>query len=160
MRKFLIFSIFTSMMLFSASYIFSHCEIPCGIYGDEIRFEMIQEHISTIEKSIKKIDELSQQKEKNYNQLVRWIHNKEKHAGYIQQIVSGYFMTQRIKPVDKKDEKEYQEYIEKITSLHRMLIYAMRAKQTTELANIEKLHSSLKHFKQLYLPNNSGKSYQ
>ena len=40
----------------------------------------MQEHISTIEKSIKKIEELSKEKEKNSNQIVRWVVNKEKHA--------------------------------------------------------------------------------
>jgi nickel superoxide dismutase len=33
----------------------------------------------------------------NYNQLVRWIMNKETHADEIQRIVTQYFMTQRIK---------------------------------------------------------------
>jgi nickel superoxide dismutase len=31
------------------------CEIPCGIYDDEMRINMIAEHITTIEKSVKKL---------------------------------------------------------------------------------------------------------
>ena len=30
--------------------------------------------------------------------------NKEEHANQLQHIVTQYFMTQRIKPVDQKDE--------------------------------------------------------
>ena len=37
----------------------AHCQIPCGIYGDEMRFQMLEEHITTIEKSMKLIGELS-----------------------------------------------------------------------------------------------------
>ena len=71
----------------------SHCEIPCGIYGDETRFELLEEHITTVEKSMKMIDKLSKEKKKNDNQLIRWVSNKEKHAEYIQEIAYQYFMT-------------------------------------------------------------------
>jgi len=33
----------------------AHCEIPCGIYDDEMRINMINEHIATIEKSMNQI---------------------------------------------------------------------------------------------------------
>ena len=33
----------------------SHCQIPCGIYGDDARFEELAEHIRTIEKSMAQI---------------------------------------------------------------------------------------------------------
>ena len=40
---------------------FSHCEIPCGIYDDEMRVRMIAEHVTTIEKSMKSIEILMKQ---------------------------------------------------------------------------------------------------
>ena len=80
----------------------AHCEIPCGIYGDEARFAAIQENITTIEKSMVKIEELSDDL-KNINQLTRWVNNKEHHADDIRQIVTQYFMTQRIKLPDEND---------------------------------------------------------
>ena len=33
----------------------AHCEIPCGIYDDELRISMLNEHITTIEKSMNQI---------------------------------------------------------------------------------------------------------
>ena len=30
------------------SVVFSHCEIPCGIYDDPMRLDMMAEHITTI----------------------------------------------------------------------------------------------------------------
>jgi nickel superoxide dismutase len=137
-------------MLAIAPNVFSHCEIPCGIYGDEIRFYMIEEHVSTIEKSMITIVELSQQEDKNYNQLVRWIDNKETHADFIQEIVSQYFLTQRVKPVSEKDVEEHKKYIGKITLLHKMLISAMKMKQTTDLENIKEFKTLLAIFRAAY----------
>jgi len=111
---------------------------------------MIEEHIITIEKSMKMIAELSKEEEENYNQLVRWVNNKEQHANYIQEIVSQYFMTQRVKPVEQENEEQYKMYVEKMTRLHKMLIYAMKAKQTTNLENVKELKSLLASFRAVY----------
>ncbi len=72
--------IFLAMIALFKPAVFSHCEIPCGVYDDEMRFTMIKEHITTIEKAIKKIVNLSGQQPPNFNQIVRWVTNKEKHA--------------------------------------------------------------------------------
>ena len=137
-------------MLVIAPDVFSHCEIPCGIYGDEIRFYMLEEHITTIEKSMTMIVELSQQEDTNYNQLVRWIDNKEAHADYIQEIVSQYFMTQRVKPVSEEDVEKYEKYIGKITLLHKMLISAMKMKQTTDLEHTKEFKTLTADFRTAY----------
>ena len=119
----------------------AHCEIPCGIYDDELRMNLIVEHAGTIEKSMKQITEL--ENGKNANQLIRWVTNKDKHATLLQEIVTQYFMTQRIK-LDAAD------YDKKITALHKMLIYSMKCKQTTDLDNVEKLRAAAEEFKMLY----------
>jgi len=131
--------------------VFSHCEIPCGIYGDPMRLDMMAEHIGTIEKSMKQIQELSAQGDKNYNQLVRWIVNKENHADNFSDIVTQYFMKQRLKPAEEGDQKAYKEYIHKLTLLHKMMVYSMKCKQTTDLANVEKLRTYLGQFRTAYL---------
>lgn len=129
---------------------FTHCEIPCGIYDDEVRFTLLAENITTIEKSMAKISELSTEGDKNYNQLVRWITNKEDHATKFMKIVTQYFMTQRIKEV-APDADGYDSYVNKVTLLHGMIRTAMKCKQTTDLSNTEALSRLLKEFRQLYL---------
>ena len=128
----------------------AHCEIPCGIYDDELRIELIREHIQTIEKSAGQIVELSRENPVNYNQLVRWIDNKERHANEIQDIVAQYFMTQRVKPADEKDAEAYKKYVKQLTTLHGMLVAAMKAKQTTDLANVEQLRKLVDDFAASY----------
>jgi len=134
-----------------SSIVYSHCQIPCGIYSDPARLDMIAEHITTIEKSMKQITELSEQNKPDMNQIVRWVNNKDVHADELAHIVTYYFMAQRIKPVDKSETQAYQQYIKKLTLLHEMLVYSMKAKQTTDLSNVEKLKSLLDEFRAAYL---------
>jgi nickel superoxide dismutase len=134
-----------------SSVVYSHCQIPCGIYDDPARLTEIAEHIATIEKSMKKITELSADQKPNYNQLVRWVNNKDDHADKLSHIVTYYFMAQRITPADKSDAKAYGDYVNKIALLHQMLVYGMKCKQTTDLANVEKLKVLLAEFKNAYL---------
>ena len=137
--------------------LYSHCQIPCGIYGDPARLDMIAENIMTIEKSMKQIVELSAKDKPNMNQIVRWVQNKEKHADDISHTISYYFMAQRIKPVDQADTESYRKYVKKLTLLHQMLVYTMKARQTTDLSNVEKLRVLLGEFRTDYLPQTGHK---
>jgi nickel superoxide dismutase len=144
MNKFFLSALVGILMFFAvAANVSAHCEIPCGIYDDAMRIKMVAEHITTVEKSMKQVIALEKNKQANMNQLVRWVTNKEKHADEIQHIVAQYFMTQRI----KLGAKEYQK---KIGLLHQMLIYSMKCKQTTDLANVGKLRDALEKFRTIY----------
>ncbi|MDT8393808.1 MAG: superoxide dismutase [Ni] [Bacteroidales bacterium] len=127
-----------------------HCEVPCGIYTDQLRIEMIREHITTIEKAMVQIEELSSAEDINYNQLVRWITTKDHHANLIQEIAEQYFMTQRVKPVSAENVEAYKKYIRQLTLLHEMLIYSMKCKQTTDVANTAKLSELVDNFAEAY----------
>lgn len=139
-----------------ATLAYSHCQIPCGIYGDEARLAAISENITTIEKSMKQITELSSAERPNMNQIVRWVQNKEKHADDTSEIITYYFMAQRIKPASKSETAAYGEYIKKLSLLHEMLISCMKAKQTTDLSHVEKLRSSLSEFHDAYFGKGEG----
>ena len=149
-KKLVIWVVLVALVILT-SMVYSHCQIPCGIYDDPQRFDMMAENITTIEKSMKQITELSQESKPNMNQIVRWVRNKEEHADDIGHIVTFYFMSQRIKPVSKSDGKAYAEYVRKLTLLHEMLVYSMKAKQTTDLSNVAKLRALLKEFETAYL---------
>ena len=149
-KKLMVGGIFTLVVL-CGSMVYSHCQIPCGIYGDSTRFDILGEHITTVEKSMKQIDELSAAKQPNMNQVVRWVENKERHAGEIQEIVTRYFMTQRIKPVDPGNQEARAGYVKKLTLLHKLLIQAMKAKQGTDQVVVGKMRSLLNQFSEAYL---------
>ena len=146
---FALVAMFLSLLL-SSEKSYAHCEVPCGIYADSIRISMINEHIITIEKSMKKIVELSKKAAPNYNQLVRWVTNKEEHAKKIQEIVSQYFLHQRVKITDPSDKEHFSKYVKLLTTLHEISVYAMKTKQSTDLANIAKLKKSVEDFSTAY----------
>ena len=137
------------MLTVISSSLFAHCQVPCGIYGDKTRFDMLKEHITTVEKSMNQINELSGDAAKNMNQLVRWVNNKEKHADEFTDIVTYYFLAQRIKITDKTDAA-FADYQNKVTTLHQMMVYSMKCKQTTDLENVEKLKSLVDDFEGMY----------
>ncbi len=117
----------------------AHCQIPCGIYDDQMRIHLMEEHVTTIEKAMKQIEAAP-----NQNQTVRWVMSKEKHADELSEIVTYYFMTQRIKP-------GCEAYAVKLGQLHEILVTAMKAKQTTDLAHVEKLKTLIHDFEHSYM---------
>lgn len=139
-----------SILLLPSSLAFSHCQIPCGIYDDEARLDMIAEDILTVEKSMNQIIHLSEEKKKNYNQIVRWVNNKDEHADKISNTVMYYFMAQRVAPASTENEEEQGLYFRKIALLHELIFYSMKAKQTTDLSYVEKMRAALKEFRKLY----------
>lgn len=150
MKKIMLLSAAVVLLAAAARPALSHCEVPCGIYDDEMRIQMIREHITTIEKAMQQITALSAESPVNYNQLIRWTTNKEKHAEELQHIVQQYFMTQRIKPAHAEDGSLDKGYVDKLTTLHMMMVHAMKAKQSTDLEQIGRLRELTDRFNKLY----------
>ena len=136
LRRKLMMTLVLAMLVVSSAV--AHCEIPCGIYGDETRVELMREHVMTIEKSMDMIEKLSKEKVIDYNQLVRWVDNKEVHALKLQDIATQYFMFQRIKPVESSEKKAYKKYMNELELMHRITVYAMKCKQGTDKTNTGK----------------------
>tara|TARA_Y100001970_G_C13821264_1_gene645016 strand:- start:39 stop:416 length:378 start_codon:yes stop_codon:yes gene_type:complete len=111
----------------------------------------IKEDLKTIDKAIKNINELSTKFDpQTLNQINRWISTKEAHAQNIQNIISEYFLTQRIK-------EDSENYVEKITILHRILISAMKCKQSIDLKNVVISIEHINEFSDLYFEKHSLK---
>ncbi|MFH2205061.1 MAG: superoxide dismutase [Ni] [Elusimicrobiota bacterium] len=133
-----------------STYVYAHCQVPCGIYGDQLRIETLMEHYVTIAKSAKQIRELSKAKDKDYNQVVRWVNNKEKHADEVAHIVTYYFMAQRVKPPKEGGEAAIHSYRRKFVLLHEMLIEAMKSKQSAEDEPVQQLRKLTLQFHEAY----------
>lgn len=149
-KSIIIAIVFMAGTLSMSQKAFAHCEIPCGIYEDTLRIELIAEHITTIEKSMSQIKALSVEGEKNYNQLVRWVMNKEEHAIKIQEIVSQYFLHQRIKIADPSDVEAWAKYTNQLSLLHQLLVLSMKAKQGVDADLIAKMQGVLDKFAHSY----------
>ncbi|QDT31314.1 superoxide dismutase [Ni] [Thalassoglobus polymorphus] len=135
MLRFSVLSLLTTLMV--AGQALAHCEVPCGIYADQRRFEEMLEDTDTIEKAINQIKELSSKDDAlSKNQLARWVATKELHATNTQGIIAQYFMTQRIKPDAKNYEKQ-------LTTAHAVLIGAMKTKQGVDPKSAQSLRKAI-----------------
>jgi len=115
----------------------THCQIPCGIYDDHMRVQSMLEDAATVEKAVTLIADLAGKADaQSYNQIVRWVMNKEKHAQNIIAAVSDYFLTQRVKPSQK-------DYAERLLKHHAVIIAAMKAKQNADAKYAQALKASI-----------------
>lgn len=135
-------------LFISSTSALGHCQVPCGIYADDVVFGELETDVATIEKAMAQINELKAEVGKDPHQLVRWINNKESHAQNIQDTMSAYFLAQRIKPeLKQSDAPRYWTLIE---LAHKITVLAMKCKQGTDPANATALHDALHEFQHAY----------
>ena len=137
-----------------------HCQVPCGIFGDSMRIDMLMEHAATIEKSMAQITELQGDPSQNANQLVRWVTTKEEHAAEVQEMVASYWLAQRIKAPTEESDAALNKYHQQLSLLHGMTIAAMKSKQTTDPAHVAKLRSLTHEFAGTYFAEEDLKHMQ
>jgi len=144
MKRLSMIVLLAGIVFVPVAVVMAHCEVPCGIYGDQRRFEEMLEDGATISKAIDSIRELSTKSDANSrNQLARWVATKESHATNTQHIIAQYFMAQRI----KSDGEGYEG---KLISAHKVLVAAMKCKQSAEPATAIALEGAIKAFHRVY----------
>ena len=144
MRNLLTSCLVSLVTLSVAETVRAHCEVPCGVYGDQARFEQMLENTETIAKAIGQVHELAREHHpQNINQAVRWVTTKEDHATDTQHIIAQYFMTQRLKPAQEG-------YVDKLTTAHAVMVAAMKCKQQADPAVAEALKQAIYKFYTAY----------
>mmetsp|Transcript_85662 Transcript_85662/g.223238 ORF Transcript_85662/g.223238 Transcript_85662/m.223238 type:complete len:160 (-) Transcript_85662:60-539(-) len=124
-----------------------HCQVPCGIFTDDLRIKGMIEDAATIRKAVVQSADLHKAGSiQDVHQMVRWIHTKEEHAAKIMTTIGDYFMAQKVKKADLTD----QEYKEVLVLLHAVMVAAMKSKQSSELAAVDTLDAALKALEPLY----------
>ena len=113
-------------LILSVSYIFGHCQVPCGIYDDAQRILKIEEDVKTIEQAMVKIELLLNKtppSSLDMNQLIRWVNTKEQHAQQIQVTMLEYFLAQRIKPKEVNEKEDFYTIISYINNICNLYIF-------------------------------------
>jgi len=142
MKTLLPLAIITSLI--SSNWLFAHCQVPCGVYGDSARFTQMLEDQTTIAKAIAQIVGLAGKKDaQSANQLSRWVSTKEDHANKIQKIIAEYFLIQRIKSSSEK-------YEDLLKGAHSVMVAAMKCKQGVDADSATGLKSAIENFQSIY----------
>ena len=125
--------------LAAPSVAFAHCQVPCGIYGDQLRFEQLLEDAKTIAKAQAQLNELlagGQPTAQSVNQMARWVMTKEDHAGKVQDTMQAYFLAQRIKADSPR-------YVEQLKAAHVVITSAMKCKQSADGTTAKALEDAI-----------------
>lgn len=145
--KYIALVTFSLLSCFAIQSTSAHCQVPCGIFGDELKFGELEQHVSTIAKAGAQITELSTKETltaKDHQQIVRWANTKESHAAKIIDEAANYFLAQRVKVGT-------DHYAEKIELLHHIIVFSMKSKQSTEGESVKVLSEKIAAFKAIYL---------
>ncbi len=108
----------------------AHCQIPCGIYHDAMVYDQVDQYIETMFKGMTIISDNKFENAHDKNEFVRWVIEKEKESNNIAELITFYFLQQKIKPGEENTPK-------RLASAHKLLFLAMQIKQgtTTEVVN-------------------------
>lgn len=70
-----------------------------GEEADRMQFQALDNHLQMLERSINQLQQLSNQPEQNAADIARWSSLRDEHARGVADVVSGYFLEQRILPI-------------------------------------------------------------
>ena len=132
-----------------------HCQVPCGIFDDPATVATVREACATVRKAMVQISELgAAMNAQNFSQMTRWVSTKEEHACKIITLVAEYCLCQRVKPVGALGSPftEEQDFLDALKAHHAVMQAAMKAKQTTSVAQCDVLEHAVGDWAKMYLP--------
>jgi len=126
-----------------ASTTLAHCQVPCGIYDDAARIKYLHEDATTIAKAVGQINDLAGSHDgQAFNQAARWVATKEAHASHVIEVVSEYFLTQKVKVV-APDAEGREAYLAALADHHAVMVAAMKTKQTADPGAVDALEKAI-----------------
>jgi nickel superoxide dismutase len=134
----------------------AHCEVPCGIYDDNMMVRKMLLDAETIKKASAQIGLLSQSLDAaSLNTISRWVLVKEEHSKDLQHVNAWYFMTQRVKMVPE-GSPGHDDYLKRLAAHHRISVAAMKAAQSLAPDVQTELQDAIKAVAPWYPPVDAG----
>lgn len=125
-------------------FLSAHCQMPCGIYNDQMVYDRVTEYYLTMYKAVKALEHNPMKTVDDFNTLVRWVMTKERLSDEIAELLSSYFLQQKIKPLDAN--------VQLVQSIHRLLCQVVVIKQNVDIKLVEEFNKEWEHFKTLFHP--------
>lgn len=121
----------------------AHCQMPCGIYHDDMVYDQIDQFVETVYKGISVLNESKFSTPKERNEFVRWVEEKEKCCNEAAQLITIYFLQQKIKPGES-------DTMTRLTSAHKLLFMLVAIKQNTDLEFVKQFNQEWEKFKLMF----------
>lgn len=123
----------------------AHCQMPCGIYHDQMIYDKIDEYFETMMKAVAAMNNNEFKTVQEKNQFIRWVMTKEKESDEVADVLLTYFLQQKIRPND-------EESFDLVKSAHKMLFLLVQIKQNADVNIVKEFGKEWDHFKELFHP--------
>lgn len=125
------------------STLMGHCQMPCGIYHDDIVYDQIDQYIETMVKAVSKIKDSKFTTPFEHNELIRWVMTKDNMSNQTAELIMTYFLQQKIKPGEKDTPKQLE-------SAHKLLFRIVIIKQTVDFKAVSDFAEEWEKFKLMF----------
>ncbi len=121
----------------------AHCQLPCGIYHDDLEFASLEQDIETLSKAIKEIKSSDADVALTLNQRVRAVILKDEYANRLANTITFYFLQQRLDP-------SKSQFPQQLSSAFKILQLCAKVKASVDAGLVSQLQNEIDHFKMLY----------
>lgn len=121
----------------------AHCQMPCGIYHDDMVYDQIDQYAETMYKAMSELNSNKFETVKERAQFVRWVLAKEKQSCEAADLLTTYFLQQKIKP-GEEDTKE------KTLLAQKLLFLMVQIKQNTDIKLVYDFMDDWEKFKHMF----------
>ena len=130
-------------MLICQGPLSSHCQMPCGIYHDDMVYDQIDQYVETMYKCMSVMNHSKFGDAKERNEYIRWVIQKEKSSDEVAALLTQYFLQQKIK-VGEADT------IKRLSAVHNLLVDLVVIKQNVDLKFVEDFSTEWEKFKLMF----------
>ena len=143
MKRILRFALAGSLLITPFATIQAHCQMPCGIYHDDIIYDEIDQFVEKMVKCMSILNNSKFQTPREKNEFIRWIGLKEKCSDEIASLITTYFLQQKIKPGESDTP-------ERLALAHKLLFLLVAIKQNTDVDIVDEFAAEWDKFKLMF----------
>jgi hypothetical protein len=141
-------------LLIYASPVSAACETSCSdLVDDDSAFARIQENISALEAETVQIQQWQADPIANMLSIAQAINRKTQYANAVREVLTDYFLYQRLQPSEDVLGSEYQSYAARLGLFHQALNAAVLTKENADPSAIQDLQHKVEAFKNHFLGN-------
>lgn len=132
-----------TMTLSAHQTAYAHCQMPCGIYHDDMVFSEIDQYIETTVKGIAVMKSNKFESLEEHNEFVRWVIQKENSSNTVAELITKYFLQQKIKVGEEDTTKQ-------LVSAHKLLFLLVQIKQHADIKIVKQFYDEWERFKLMF----------
>ena len=133
----------SSALLMAPVVLSAHCQMPCGIYHDNMVYDQIDQFVETVYKGITVLNDSKFSTPKERNEYIRWVGEKESSCNNVAELILTYFLQQKIKPGEAATVK-------RLTCAHNLLFLLVAIKQNTDIDTVKQFNGEWERFKLMF----------